>query len=263
MVNEWMFAIHDKANSSNAVGKNVAGWLHVLTAGVATSPTVYTNKGGTSTLTATNTIAVVPIVNGYARFWLDESITTIDVCYFTATGESGMAKGVTRGVPSYLAVDTHFPGYQTLWVPVAFLAATAFVDTTIDLPADLEIVDAGLRVTTLDSAVTLDLGFKNAVESGDEDGLLDGMLCTNAGLVSPWPIITAGSTHSHYLDTNGKFGALLSTIIVGADTSDVTMGGYTRKSYLTDGTITSLGYTPANSDTLEGFAYVTYRKCMG
>jgi len=262
MAYEWLLAVHDKAYSSNPVGKNVAGWLHVLDANEATSPTVYTNKGATATLTAINTIAVVPIVNGYAHFWMDESVTTIDVSYLTATGECGMAKGVTRGVPSYLSVDTHYTGFSTLWVPVAFIASSAVVDTTLDLPANLEIFDANIITTTADASATVDVGFENATESGDLDGLLDGMLLTATGRGKPWQVITGGSNIDYIDDAAGKYGALLATWIDGAD-GVATVGGMTRLTYITDGTIKSLVYTPSSCDTFEGFIQLTYRKCMG
>lgn len=262
MVHEWLLAVHDKAYSSNPVGKNVSGWAHILDEGEATSPTVYTNKNGSAELTKVNTISVVPIVNGYAHFYLDESVTTIDVCYFTATGESGMVKSMTRGVPSYLSVDTHYTGFQTLWVPIAFLASSAVTDTTLDLPANLEIYDANILTTTADSGVTIDVGFNNAVESGDLDGLLDGMLVTALGRGIPWQVITGGSNIDYIDDAAGKYGALLATWIDGAD-AVATLGGMTRLTYITNGTIKSLVYTPANSDTFEGFIQLTYRKCMG
>ena len=259
---EWMFAVHDSALGQNRMGKNTTGWINICTAGAATSPTVYTNERGSATLTATNTIAVTTITNGYVRFWLDSSVASIDVSFLTATGECGMAKGVTPSTQHILVVNSQSTEPQTLWVPFAFIASTAVVDTTLDLPADLEILDAGLLVKTLDASATVDFGFINAVESGDEDGLLDGMVLDNAGLVTANGVLTGGSNIDYVLMTGGIYGVLLSTVIAGAD-AVATVGGITRRGHLTNGTIKSLAYTPSSCDTAEGFLSLTYRKAMG
>ena len=258
---EWMFAVHDSALGQNRMGKNATGWINICNAGAATSPTVYTNERGSATLTATNTIAVTTITNGYVRFWLDSSVTSIDVSFLTATGECGMAKGVTPSTQHILAINSQNPGLQTLWVPFAFNGGTV-VDTTLDLPADLEILDAGLLVTVLDASATVDFGFINAVESGDEDGLLDGMTLAAAGLVTANGVITNGNFIDYVLMTGGIYGVLLSTVITGAD-AVATVGGITRRGHLTNGTIKSLAYTPSNCDTARGFLNLTYRKAMG
>ena len=257
---EWYFGLHDSSTGQYKSGMDASGWAMVCTAGAVTSPTIYTNASGSATLTATNTIAVVTIANGYCRFWTDSSVTSLDISYLTATGECGLLKAVSPNTQHMLPVQTGQMDF-TLWVPVAYLAASAVVDTTLDLPANLIITDAMLKVVATDSAVTVDVGFENATESGDLDGLLDGMLCTNAGLILGSGTITNGSNIDYVANTNGKYGVLLATVIAGAD-AVATVGGITRLWYETDGTIKSLVYTPSNSTTFTGAICLKYMRTM-
>lgn len=266
---EWHFSIHDQATGQHLRGTTATGWVYVCTAGSVTPPTIYCDPRGTSSLSATangtgvlaNTLAVVYLADGYCRFWTETSVTSLDISWVTATGETGMARGISSS-RQMLPVNTNGGQPYVLAVPFAFIASSAVQDTQIDLPADLCIFDANVDVVTTDASATVDVGFLNSGESGDEDGLLDGMLTTSAGLGTPAGIITNGSNIDYVDDASGKYGALLVTWIDGAD-AVTTVGGMTRKMYRTDGTIKSLTYTPSNSDTMYGFIYLWYTKLMG
>lgn len=269
---EWYFAVHDAGTGQYKTNLTTgSGWMYVCTAGSVAPPTIYTNERGSVALTSTNagagvlvnTLALVYITNGWCRFWTETSVTSLDISFLMATGECGIYRGATPST-HMLYVNTNYAGPMKLWVPFAFEATGgSAIDTKLDLPADLEILDAGCLVTTADAAETVDFGFINSGESGDEDGLLDGMLLTNTGFVSPNLIITNGSSADYYTDTNGKYGALLATTLVGSDSAVTTIGGQTRLSYLTNGTIKSLIYNISSSDTAYGFLTLTYTKAMG
>jgi len=268
---EWSFMIHDRSKGQYKEGVTTgSGWMYVCTAGAVAPPTIYSDERGSVSLTSTatghgalvNKLALVFITNGYCRFWTDSSVTSLDVTYLMSTGESGFAKGVSSS-RHMLSVDSDGGRPYTLWVPFAFeTTGGSPIDTLLDLPAGLEIYDAGCYVHTADSTETVDFGFKNAVESGDEDGLLDGMLLTTAGPVAPYGTITDGSLIDYLAFTNGKLGALLATTITGSDVVS-TVGGVSRLTYKTDGTIKSLVYTPSSSDTAYGFLTIKYEKMMG
>lgn len=135
------------------------------------------------------------------------------------------------------------PGGIILSIP--FTKSTTVVDTGIDLPDNMMVVDAWVEVTTGVASGTIDVGFENAVESGDLDGLMDAADCATAQKVRPGPTVTTGSNEV-YLASNTR-GVLLSDFNAGADTA-TDVGTYVEKPYITDGTIESLVYTTSNHD---------------
>lgn len=146
-----------------------------------------------------------------------------------------------------VAVGAIINGRVCIKVPFVQKSSAAF-DTGIDIPGGATIEECYIQVVTNISSGTIDVGFINAVESGDEDGLLDGESTATAGFVA-----------HNMLD---------------ATSSNLTLGAYLRESiskdgwtpasyyaipkaggYLTDGTIKSLEYyTSAHAST--GFIYV-------
>lgn len=147
-------------------------------------------------------------------------------------GLANWAAGQLIG-PAYPAV-----GGIILEIPFTNSAAAA-VDTGIDIPGDVLVKNCYIDVTTEVAASTIDVGFINAVEGGDEDGLIDGVACTATGPIQPG-ITTAGSTETYMASTTK--GALLTTFLAGADVvGDV--GTNVEHPYKTDGTIKSLSYT--------------------
>ena len=108
-------------------------------------------------------------------------------------------KAMSAGVAGSLAAIHLFPaggasiadvgaGRKFFVIPAAIVAATTVNDTGYNMPAKAVVLEAFLDVTTLEATgatKTVDVGFLNAGESGDEDGLLDGASVAAAGLIGP------------------------------------------------------------------------------
>ena len=138
-------------------------------------------------------------------------------------------------------------GRYALKVPFTNTSGTTLVDTGIDIPGGVLIRDVMLNVTTAGaSGAELDVGFKNATEGGDLDGLLDGESCATAGLVNH--VMSSASAADNTLGV-----LLVEDDITSADTTPLLTSIPTG--YVTDGTITSLVYTPTNH-AMAGDIYV-------
>ena len=168
---------------------------------------------------------------------------------FNPVGSLATPCVVTRGDPlaNWAAgqlIGPAYPAVGGIVLEIPFTNSAASVaDTGIDLPADVMIKDAWIDVTTEIAASTIDVGFINAGEGGDEDGLIDGLACTAAGKIRPGVTVTTGSSET-YLSANTR-GVLLSDFLVGTDAGS-DFGVYAEKPYATDGTIKSLTYTTNN-----------------
>jgi hypothetical protein len=225
------------------------GACYVLTAGSPVEVSLYADQAGTA---AANPLT---LSNGVIRFFTAASVTSVDLSILTANGDALFLQDVTQSM-GRVDVDPDKQN-QLLVVPFAASDNTA-TDTGFDLPVNMLIVEALMRVVTVDSGETIDFGFDNATESGDLDGLIAAASVANAGYVELKPQITGGA-NIDYVGTN-YVGALLATSIAGAD-AVATVGGFTPKSYRTDGTIKSLVYTgSAGSDTAAGYFVVRYIK---
>lgn len=131
-----------------------------------------------------------------------------------------------------------------IWLQIPFTNSAASVaDTGIDLPVGVEVADIKIQTTTEVAASSIDVGFINAGESGDEDGLVDGSACTAVGTLRPAAVYTVGSNETFAASTTR--GILLADFLAGTDV-DTDDGVYNEKSYITDGTIKSLTYTTTN-----------------
>ena len=137
-------------------------------------------------------------------------------------------------------------GRYALKVPFTNTSGTTQVDTGVDFPAGMRITDAMLNVTTAANGATLDVGFINAGESGDEDGLIDGESCAATGLVN----------HNLVDATAGNItqGALLAEVEI-KDATATPVYYSVPTGYVTNGTIKSLVYTPSNH-AIAGDIYV-------
>lgn len=142
-------------------------------------------------------------------------------------------------------------GGLALGIPFGAGTGTDPNDTSIDLPANMLVRDIVLEVETLKSGETLDVGFDNALETGDLDGLADGVSMAAAVKVYPGPTI-AGT--NDYFDTNTK-GVLLSEFAQGADAA-TTRGLFSVKPYLCDGTIKSVNYVKASHNVGTGIIWL-------
>lgn len=131
-------------------------------------------------------------------------------------------------------------------IKVPFSQNASSKDTGIDIPGGVLITDCIVDVVANVGGSSIDVGFINAVESGDEDGLLDGESCVAAGL----------QAHTIVDATEGNItvGAYLCTHIAEANgSSAVTLASL--KAYKTDGTIKSLCYK-TSAHAVSGYIYV-------
>jgi hypothetical protein len=133
-------------------------------------------------------------------------------------------------------------------IKVPFTKKTSVEDTNVDIPAHVLIHDVAVYVAVNDASGTIDVGFENATESGDLDGLLDGESCASVG----WT--------EHNLvdatDANNTLGALLYEVAIkDATGTPVYYRVPKMPGYETDGTIKSLVYTTSNH-TISGDLYL-------
>jgi hypothetical protein len=144
-----------------------------------------------------------------------------------------------------VAVGAIINGRICIKVPFVQKSSAAF-DTGIDIPGGVAIEECYIKVVTAVSSGTIDVGFINAVEGGDEDGLIDGESTGTAGFV-PHNLVdvsAAAITLGAYLkESNLKDAVAVYYAVPKA-------GGY-----LTDGTITSLEYYTSAHASI-GFIYV-------
>lgn len=142
-------------------------------------------------------------------------------------------------------------GGLALGIPFGAGDSTNPNDTSIDLPGNMLVRDIVIEVETLKSGETLDVGFDNATESGDLDGLADGVSLTTAVKVAPG-VATSGT--AMFYNTNTK-GVLLSDFEQGADDA-TTRGLFSVKSYRCDGTIKSVNYVKATHNVGTGIIWL-------
>lgn len=186
---------------------------------------------------------------------VDTEVPIISGGGFTIYMPSGLAKGTVATQGDLLLSWTNgqvvpgvfMGGRYAIKVPFVNASGTALVDTGIDIPGGVMITDCMLNVTTNKASGTLDVGFDNAVEGGDLDGLLDGESIATAGLVVHNAVDTSAA--------NITVGALLTEVVI-VDATPSTPASYAVPTgYVTDGTIKSLVYTPSNH-AMAGYIYV-------
>jgi hypothetical protein len=121
----------------------------------------------------------------------------------------------------------------SVWLKIPFVQKASAYDTGIDIPAGVHISDCMIEVTTAVAGSSIDVGFINAVEGGDEDGLLDGESCVVAGLV---PHNSVDATAA-----NNTLGVLLVEVDI-KDATGTPVYYSVPTTYKTDGTIKSICY---------------------
>lgn len=250
---EWAFTLVD-SQTGNSIDDD-SGTLLVLTAGSPTAPTIYSDNKGTSVANAVRTPRTFS--NGRVRFWTDRSVTSVDLSLMTAKGQAYFFEDVPYS-QHRLLFDNNFRRHM-LVLPFGASDNTE-IDTGVDLPvANLLVTDAHMRVTTIDATETLDWGILSTEAGGDADGFMLVQSVANLGHVTGYGVITNGSNIDYTVHTSG-YGALLKQGIAGAD-AVATVGGVTRRYYLTDGTAKSISYTGSSgSDTAAGYLYLEYAR---
>lgn len=131
-------------------------------------------------------------------------------------------------------------------IKVPFVKKTSAYDTGIDIPGGVIIKDVLAYVSTHDSSGTIDVGFINAGESGDEDGLLVGESLAAVGFRTHELVNVSGSAITVGAD-------LLESKLT--DAAAVVYGAMKDPGYVTNGTITSLAYK-TSSHTVAGDLYI-------
>ena len=184
--------------------------------------------------------SAVPVYSGggytiYVPNGLAPGFTAVEGDVLLSWANGQVAAGVCMG------------GRYAIKVPFTNTSGTTQVDTGVDIPGGVIIRDVVLNVTTNTSSATLDVGFINAGESGDEDGLLDGESCGTAGLVA----------HNLVDGTAGNItvGALLEEVEITEANGGSAVTAAVLTPYVTNGTAKSLVYTPSNH-AMAGFIYV-------
>jgi hypothetical protein len=221
--------------------------LYVLTAGSPTSPTIYSAPDGTSVSNPERTPR--SFTNGRARFWTSKDVTSVDLSLMTSKGESYFYEDVSYSAHR-LDIDP-FIREHLLVLPFG-ASDNSETDTGIDLPANLLVKDAYIKVSTTDSDETLDVGLLSSESGGDADGFVLLTSVASSGYVNPWPVVTSGTNIDYVVHTAG-YGAYLKQGIAGAD-AVATVGGFARRYHVTDGTAKSVTYTGSSgSDTAAGY----------
>lgn len=249
---EWGFQLWDTQRKISI--DDDSAQLLVLTADAPTAPTIYSDDKGTAVSNAVRSPRT--FTNGWVRFWTAPSVTSVDLSLITSKGEAYFFEDVGYSVHR-LDVNP-FVRDHVLVVPFG-ASDNAETDTGIDLPANLLIKDALLKVTTVDATETLDVGILSSESGGDADGLLMVMDVANLGFVNPFPVVTNGANIDYNVHTSGR-GALLKQGIAGAD-AVATCGGVQPRFYRTDGTAKSITYTGSTgSDTAAGYIVLAYTR---
>jgi len=198
----------------------------------------------------------ITLSSGLLTFFTAKTVTAVDVSILTSDGYAIYAKGISANVHRLDVYPEQ--RLQVFTYPLIFIAGGTVQDSGFDMPARTLITDVAVQVLVLDSTETVDLGFINAVESGDEDGLAKLVTVGSLGFPTLYPVVTGGGNIDYLVETAG-YGALLAQAIAGAD-AVATNGGWAKRNYMTDGTIKSLSYTVSSSDTFKGLAHLFYVK---
>ena len=181
---EWFLQLKDFRNQRPI--DDDSGFLGVYSTS-ATAPdfvSIYDRFGTALSNPATFT-------DGKLQFFTDKSITSVNLTVLTATGYAVFATAISSDEHSlYINRENR---RQLLVFPFKFNSGGTVVDSGFDLPANMLIDDAFVRVTTVDATETIDVGFVNAVESGDENGLIAAASLANAGYVENAPVATGGT----------------------------------------------------------------------
>lgn len=219
----------------------------VLTAGTPDKATLYSDQNGTSLANPAT------FTNGTLRFFTAQSVSSVDISILTSAGQAIFLRGLTPSLHR-VVVDTTRRD-QLLVIPFG-VSDNVETDTGFDLPANVIVQDAMLRVTATDASETLDVGILSSETGGDADGFLALASVATAGLAQGSGAVNNG-TNIDFVD-GGTYGALLASQINGSD-AVATCGGQIRKKYRTDGTAKSITYTgSAGSDTAKGFILLEY-----
>jgi hypothetical protein len=192
-VYEWNFTVMDVAKTTGGAPPAVdddSGSLFAVTAGTADSPTVYTDKDGT-TLTETNGVAKLTFSNGHVRFYTDQDVSSLDIYWISKRG-CGILRGVGPNKTHGLKVG--YGGKQVWGIPLRGPGATA-AGAEVNLgitPASgvmLTKVWADIISAAASGGHYFDFGVLASSSNGNADGFIDSGGTSAVGLM---PLSVAG-----------------------------------------------------------------------
>ena len=210
-----------------AVGNNVVGWLgyeHTTPAyRPATRGTIYTATDYPAILRGSGFGVLARLAAPWIAFKGDLAIP------WGSQGEVA---------PAYSCGG----GEAILRIPFTKNASEA--DTSVDLPANMTVVDVGIEVTTAVASGTIDVGLLSTEASGDADGFLDALSAATAGIYWGGPTLTTGSNEV-YVSAATKGALLTDTFTAGSDAVE-DVGTYFPTTHRIDGTTVSISYTTSS-----------------
>ena len=170
---QWNIQLKDHVTGKSIL--EAGGVAYVATAGGFSKVALLTSSGAV----AANPSA---LVRGQISFNTSDDVTSVDLYVSTPSGHFVKARGIEPSGPNELAVDTGTN--LSVWqIPFAIgdTAANTETDTEFDIPANAVIlpVGVGVHVGVLDATETIDVGTATG-ESGDPDGLIDGLTVATA-----------------------------------------------------------------------------------
>ena len=231
---------------------SVSGTYQVLAAGTANEATIYAESEDSSAADNPGSIS-----SGQIRFFVDRTVTTVDIVIYTADGDAEFLKGIAPTSNHRVEID-QYRKEQLLHLPILF-NDNSETDTGFTLPASTFIDDIDLIVDTVDATETIDVGL-DGTTSNDPNGLIAAASIATAGYVELAGAINNGS-NIDFTDAV-VYGALLASFINGSDAVATNGGSVRTKHYVgsaeTDANIT---YTcSAGSDTFTGWLILHLRK---
>jgi hypothetical protein len=248
---EYDVRLVDFSEESGKVLSSLAGTYQVLTAGTGAEATIYANDQ-----TATAGSNPGTISSGQIRFFMDSSVTTVDISIYTSDGDAIFLRGVNPDKTHRCQVDPN----KVDQVLVIGISCTTSTETTtgFTLVGPVDIDDIKLFIETVDATETIDVGL-DGTTTNDPDGLIDGASLATAGSVELGPVLTSGSNEV-YISAQTK-GVLLATITAGSDATEDHGTYYESECHIgaaeTDANITISGSSGADTGVGYLLLYLT------
>lgn len=248
--NEWYFQLYNRRTGRPM--SDSTGLYAVYTVSTPTRATCYSDANGTSlTLPAT-------MSSGVGRFFLDASVTSVDVTVLSATGQSYFLKAITLS-QHRVDVDPEKTEYQFICDYNGNTACGSVADTGFDLLAGMRVHEVYVHKTTATTGATIDFGL-----SSDTDGFLDGVTTSVTGWELGNPVIAENTEASSIIAGTQVRGAFLVDYRTGLSgiTWSVGAAGYFQRLPYNCTAATSLVYVVAatnSAGTGSGYIYVTYQ----
>lgn len=212
---------------------DTGGVVFVATAGGATKATLMDSTGA-------SLANPVTLTNGGADIYVANTVASVDLYIMAPGGQFVVERGAVPGSDSEIAVDTT-SNRQVAIIPFSVTDQTGDAtetDTGFNEPTNGLIESAAVRISTVDAAITIDVG-TDSTDSGDANGFL-AAASTAAAVVVPGSLASGGQT----------LGALLSADESGA-------GVLVPLAHASGGK--SITYTLLTAaDTAEGFIVLPY-----